>query len=51
MNEVVICGDSGLDRCLFFLAAALTAAAENLMMEFKHLKLCMTPQPRDREMF
>lgn len=35
MNEVVICGESGLDQCLFFLPAALTAAAEKLMVEFK----------------
>lgn len=50
-----ICGESGLD--LFFLPAALTAAEETLMMEFKHyldirishLKLGMKPQLRDFE--
>lgn len=33
---VIICGESGLDQCLFILPAAFTATVEKLMMEFKH---------------
>lgn len=55
VNEVIICGESNLR--LFFPPAALAAAEEKLMMEFKHfldirishLKLCMKTSPRDFE--
>lgn len=51
LNEVIICGESGLNLRLFFPPAALAAAEEKLMTEFKHfldirishLKLCMKP--------